>query len=113
MNWIELNQADQISELKNKEGYSLVFKHSTRCSISNMALKFFERDWKDDLPIDCYFLDILRNRELSNTIAEVFQVHHESPQLILIHNGECILDASHSDISAAEVEEVFSSSTNN
>lgn len=112
MNWIELYQADQISELKNKEGYSLVFKHSTRCSISNMALKFFERDWKDETPITCYFLDILRNREISNTIADVFQVHHESPQLILIHNGECILDASHSDISATEVEEVFSQTNN-
>ena len=57
MNWIELNQSEQISEIKKKEKTSLIFKHSTRCSISMMALKFFERDWKEELDVDCYFLD--------------------------------------------------------
>lgn len=108
MNWIELNQSEQITEIKNKEGVSLIFKHSTRCSISKMALKFFERDWKEELKVDCYFLDILNNRNLSNQVAETFYVHHESPQLIVIRNSECILDASHSDISVEEVEEVLS-----
>jgi bacillithiol system protein YtxJ len=108
MNWIELNQSEQISEIKNKEKASLIFKHSTRCSISKMALKFFERDWKEELEVDCYFLDILNNRNLSNQIAETFHVHHESPQIIVIRNTECILDASHSDISVEEVEEVLS-----
>lgn len=108
MNWIELNQSEQISEIKNKEKASLIFKHSTRCSISKMALKFFERDWKEEQVIDCYFLDILSNRNLSNQVAEAFHVYHESPQLIVIRNSECILDSSHSDISVEEVIEVLS-----
>lgn len=68
----------------------------------------FERDW-DVIPtdVDCYFLDLISHRDISAYIAEVFQVHHESPQLLLIKNGDCILDLSHGDISADEVLEVM------
>ncbi len=106
--WIDLNQLSQIDEIKAAEGYSLIFKHSTRCSISMMAKRSFERDW-DVIPtdVDCYFLDLISHRDISAYIAEVFQVHHESPQLLLIKNGDCILDSSHGHISADEVLEVM------
>lgn len=106
--WIDLNQLSQIDEIKAAEGYSLIFKHSTRCSISMMAKRSFERDW-DVIPtdVDCYFLDLISHRDISAYIAEVFQVHHESPQLLLIKNGDCILASSHGDISADEVLEVM------
>lgn len=106
--WIDLSQLSQIDEIKAAEGYSLIFKHSTRCSISMMAKRSFERDW-DVIPtdVDCYFLDLISQRDISAYIAEVFQVHHESPQLLLIKNGDCILDSSHGDISADEVLEVM------
>ncbi len=54
-----------------------------------------------------YFLDLISHRNISAEIAETFQVQHESPQILLIKNGDCILDASHSDISAEEVAEVI------
>ncbi|SOD18130.1 bacillithiol system redox-active protein YtxJ [Pedobacter xixiisoli] len=108
-NWIDLNQIQQIEEIKAAEGYTVIFKHSTRCSISLMAKRTFERDW-DAIPtnVSFYFLDLINHRDISAHIAETFQVHHESPQLLLIKNGDCILDASHSDISADEVAEVMS-----
>ncbi|MFN0290791.1 bacillithiol system redox-active protein YtxJ [Pedobacter helvus] len=106
--WIDLTDATQIDELKASEGYSLIFKHSTRCSISLMAKRSFERDWEVvPAEVNCYFLDLINHRDISAYIAETFQVHHESPQLLLIKDGECILDASHSDISADEVAEVI------
>jgi len=73
-----------------------------------MAKRSFESDW-DMIPaeVNCYFLDLISHRDVSAHIAETFQVHHESPQLLLIKNGDCILDASHSDISAEEVAEVI------
>lgn len=54
-----------------------------------------------------YFLDLISYREISAQIAETFEVQHESPQILLIKNGDCILEASHSDISAEEVAEVI------
>lgn len=92
-----------MNSIKQHEGYSLIFKHSTRCSISMMAKKRFELDWEDlpeDMPL--YFLDLISYRDLSKQVADVFQVHHESPQLLLIKDGECVLDQSHGQISVDE-----------
>lgn len=109
MNWIPLESADQLNEIKQNQGYSLIFKHSTRCSISMMAKRRFELDWEDlpeDMPL--YFLDLIKYRELSGMVAQLFQVHHESPQLILIKDGECVLDQSHGGISVEEALSVLS-----
>jgi bacillithiol system protein YtxJ len=103
MNWKSLESADQIEDIKQKQGYSAIFKHSTRCSISMMVKKRFELDWNkfpEDFPL--YFLDLIKYRELSNKVAGDFQVYHESPQLLLIKDGECILDLSHGQVSVDE-----------
>lgn len=110
MQWKFITDLAQISEIQKETGYSLIFKHSTRCSVSMMAKRRFEMDW-EAIPEDTslYFLDLISYRAISAQIAETFQVHHESPQILLIKDGECILDASHSDISAEEVAEVINS----
>jgi bacillithiol system protein YtxJ len=109
MNWTLLQSTDQLNQIKNQQGYSLIFKHSTRCSISMMAKRRFELDW-DTLPADMplYFLDLIQHRDISNQIVDQFHVHHESPQLLLIKDGECVLDQSHSDISVDEALSVIS-----
>jgi bacillithiol system protein YtxJ len=108
MEWKNITDLNQISDIKSTAGYSLIFKHSTRCSVSMMAKKRFELDW-DVIPpgTNLYFLDLISHRTISAQIAETFQVHHESPQILLIKDGNCVLDASHSDISAEEVAEVI------
>ncbi|MGY4383823.1 bacillithiol system protein YtxJ [Pedobacter sp. UYP24] len=108
MQWKYITDLTQVDEIKNQAGYSLIFKHSTRCSVSMMAKRRFEMDW-EAIPTDTnlYFLDLIAHRPISAQIAETFQVHHESPQILLVKNGDCILDASHSDISAEEVAEVI------
>ena len=109
MEWIQLENAGQIDNIKQQQGYSLIFKHSTRCSISMMAKRRFELDWQnlpDNMPL--YFLDLIKHRELSNKVAQDFSVYHESPQLLLIKDGECILDQSHGAISVDETMSVLS-----
>jgi len=108
MNWITLNNIDQLQEIKADTGYSIIFKHSTRCSISMMAKKRVDMDL-DDLPttVKPYFLDLIAHRDISNQIATLFHVHHESPQLLLIKDGECILDQSHGDVSIEETLELI------
>jgi bacillithiol system protein YtxJ len=109
MEWIQLETAGQIDAIKQRAGYSLIFKHSTRCSISMMAKRRFELDW-ENLPADMplYFLDLIKHRDLSNKVAQDFSVYHESPQLLLIKDGECVLDQSHGAISVDETMSVLS-----
>lgn len=106
MNWIPLDNLEQLSNIANAQGYSVIFKHSIRCSVSMMAKKRFEFEW-DAIPegTPVYFLDLISYREISNKIAEQFQVHHESPQMLLIKNGECIYETSHGEISAEDLAE--------
>ena len=110
MQWKNITNLTQVNEIQKQPGYSLIFKHSTRCSVSMMAKRRFEMDW-EVIPEDTslYFLDLISFRDVSAQIAETFQVNHESPQILLIKDGDCILDASHSDISADEVAEVINS----
>lgn len=106
MKWIPLESLEQLEEIKQAQGYSIIFKHSTRCSISLMAKKKFELEWEslpENTPV--FFLDLLNHRPISNAIAEQFHVHHESPQLLLIKDGECIFETSHGEISAEETAE--------
>jgi bacillithiol system protein YtxJ len=100
-------QLDAIAERSNTVA-CLILKHSTTCSISSMAKTRLERHWDfDAADIEPYYLDLLSFRPISAAIAERFEVHHESPQVLLIRNGECIYDASHLDISVKELREVY------
>ena len=96
---IDLGQLNAIVEESNSKPV-LIFKHSTRCSVSRMALRHFENDFDLEDKITPYFLDLLEHRDISNEIAVRFGVQHQSPQLILIKSGKAIYDASHSDIDA-------------
>ncbi len=78
----------------------VLFKHSTRCFISQTVLKNFEREVKSsDKEADYYFLDLLAFRNLSNRISELFDIEHQSPQMIVLENGKAIKNASHNSIS--------------
>lgn len=79
-----------------------IFKHSTRCFISKTVLKNFEKEVSDsDKDVAYYFLDLLAHRDLSNKIADDFDVEHQSPQLIVLENGNAIKNASHQSISVS------------
>ena len=96
MNWHPITSIDQLEQIKVASFTTpqVIFKHSTTCSISRMALDRFERATSPE-NVDFHYLDLLNNRPISNAIAEFFQVHHESPQVLLIKQGECIYDESH------------------
>lgn len=88
----------------------LIFKHSTRCNISSLAKYRLDDDW-DFAPnqVEGYYLDLLAHRPVSNYLADMYSVHHESPQVLLIVGGECVYDASHLDISVGELKEALAS----
>ncbi|MHB8259832.1 MAG: bacillithiol system redox-active protein YtxJ [Bacteroidia bacterium] len=107
MNWNTLNNISQLAEI-NEESKSIkvmLFKHSTRCSISSMALSRIESSWKDSDSnfIKPYYLDLIAHRDISNLIAEQYGVEHQSPQALIISNGKCIYHASHTNIKYSDI----------
>jgi len=111
MNWIELKsqaQLDLIHE-ESKTQPVLIFKHSTRCSISSTALSRLNRNWKsEEAPIKTYYVDLISNRSISDQLAAYFDVEHQSPQVLVIQNGRAILVQSHLAINFDEIRKAVS-----
>ena len=108
--WIDLTSLDQLLEIQKQSKITpvVIFKHSTRCVISRMVLRDFESSFvKDGKSVALYFLDLLSHRDISNQVGEMFQVFHQSPQLIVIKNGEAIYHASHNEIKADAIKDVL------
>ncbi len=104
MNWIDLNTVEQLNEIMALSGSraQVIFKHSTRCATSSMARNRLETSIQP-ADIDFYFLDLIKFRSLSDTIATKFAVYHESPQVLLIKNLECVYAESHGGIQMKEI----------
>ncbi len=107
MNWIPLTEEAQLQQIEqaSHEQPVIVFKHSTRCSISATALSRLERNWNDAemTHVSAYYLDLIAYRLVSTRIAHAFDVEHQSPQVLVIKNGECVYHASHWSIAYNEI----------
>ncbi|HMH20308.1 MAG TPA: bacillithiol system redox-active protein YtxJ [Puia sp.] len=104
MNWIVLDSEKQLDEIREKSATrpQVIFKHSTRCSTSQLVKKRLERS-ETPQTFDFYYLDLIGHRPVSNKIAETFDVWHQSPQVLVIRNGKCIYEESHLGIEMEEI----------
>ena len=106
MNWIPLRSTEELEQiiLLSKKSPQVIFKHSTRCSISSVAKSRLEKATApEETPF--YYLDLLSYRSLSNSIADRFSVQHESPQILVIKDGKCVYDESHTGIDMEEIKD--------
>jgi bacillithiol system protein YtxJ len=99
--WIHPVDIDEVTELLDQETKPIIFfKHSTRCSISAMALDRLEREWDvDSIHLKVVYIDVLNQRHISDFLARIVGVEHQSPQLLLVNQGKCVYHASHNQIS--------------
>jgi bacillithiol system protein YtxJ len=99
--WGRLSDTSDLKKL-NEASFSkfqMIYKHSTRCATSYFALQNLKNFPEAKLQeVDLYIVDVISQRELSNEISEHFEVRHESPQIMLLKNGQLIWNASHGDV---------------
>jgi bacillithiol system protein YtxJ len=108
VNWIPLTSLEQLDEIKaqSKAETILIFKHSTRCGISSMVIKRFEKLFDESMAkVKVYYLDLLAYRNVSDEVGYTFQVMHQSPQLLIIKNETTVFHASHYDITAVNLQQ--------
>ena len=107
MDWIELASEAQLETLleKSRERVQVVFKHSTRCSISRTVWSRMERADQLSADADFYYLDLVAHRAISDKLASVLDVQHESPQVLVIKEGKIQYDADHFAITAEDLDE--------
>lgn len=108
MEWNKLSEIEQLEEI-NKASFDtpvMIFKHSTRCSISSSALNRVERNWnneQDDVKVKPFYLDLIAYRNISNEIAKKWNIEHQSPQVLIIKKGACIYTETHMGINYEEI----------
>jgi thioredoxin 1 len=90
-----LTNATELDELFTMSGEKpiVIFKHSNSCPISHDV-----RDGLISSTQEIFEIVVQEHRELSNTVAEKTGIKHESPQALVIFNGNVIYKASHYDI---------------
>ena len=101
LSWTPLISVEEINTIKeiSINQSILIFKHSTRCGISRMVIKQFESLFNEEnKQLKVYYLDLLNYREVSSKLSEVFQVIHQSPQLLVIKSGISVYNESHYEI---------------
>lgn len=107
MDWQQLQTESQVENIKqlSLDNPVVIFKHSTSCGISRMVLKSLERELssRESIQSNLYYLDLLKFRSVSNKVAEMFDVVHQSPQVLIIEKGEVTYDASHYSIESENI----------
>jgi bacillithiol system protein YtxJ len=87
---------------KSKQRPVVIFKHSLTCPISSRAYSQMA-GFNGEIEL----LEIQNNRDLSREIEDRLGVEHESPQVIVLRNGQVVWDASHFDVTADAVAEAI------
>lgn len=106
MNWINITNTEQLSEINaqsSKEGV-LVFKFSPGCAINYVVRKLLEREWAEgEMRMNTYMVDVLSQKALSDKVAADYSTQHESPQVLIIKNGKPVFTASHGKVLYSEI----------
>lgn len=95
--WKNVESVDLLNEIINSEGVALIFKHSTRCIISKTVKARFEAMMKDHT-VPMYLVHVIEERPLSNYIADKSGIVHQSPQVLVFKDGQCLYHESHDSI---------------
>ncbi len=105
--WVALTSIEQLEDIaqKSNDKPQLIFKHSTTCGISRMVLNMFTGSYNLGDTAELYFLDLHAHREVSNEVAARFGVMHQSPQLLVVKNGEVNFHTSHGTIADIDLKD--------
>jgi bacillithiol system protein YtxJ len=95
-NWKTLSTSS-FDQMRDQGRSFVVFKHSIRCYTSSWVKKEFEKLHAESEK-DLFLVSVIEERPLSNHISTQTGVRHESPQILIFENGECIAHDSHSHI---------------
>ena len=112
MNWESLDHVSSFEKVFDQHGQAnqcfAVFKHSTRCGISRMALSSFENNYESkDQNVTYYLLDLLSYRDVSNAIAQELNIQHQSPQVVVLKDEKVIHTESHHGIDVKKIQQLI------
>ena len=108
--WNQPQTISEIDDILNREVRpQVIYKHSYSCAVSMFAKSSLESDLELAADkADLHLIDVIAQRPLSNDIAEKTGVRHESPQLLVIYNGDVFWSDSHGSVRIDKLLETLS-----
>lgn len=108
--WVQLESEDAVEKVFTASGgrVQLILKHSQSCAVS-----FFAKQNLDSVPLDEWpemdrsMVEVVRFRPVSQYIAQKTSVRHESPQVLVIANGEVVFNTSHSEVNKVNIQQAY------
>lgn len=86
----------------------VLFKHSHKCGTSTWVLREFKQMLENvDCSFDFVLINVFDKRSLSNELARVLDIPHQSPQVLVLKNGKVADHASHGDILQLNVNQLL------
>ncbi|WP_261130740.1 bacillithiol system redox-active protein YtxJ [Bacillus sp. Marseille-Q3570] len=101
----KINSWDEFKEIDQATPFFFL-KNSTTCPISQTAYEETEKFAEDHADLPIYYLNVQESRELSNCIAEEFNIKHESPQIFLFSDNQVRYHDSHWNITYSSLGDV-------
>jgi bacillithiol system protein YtxJ len=92
---------DQFLQTFNGNG-AILFKHSNTCGISSRA---YNEMAKLECPVG--LIVVQQSRPLSTEIERRWSLPHQTPQVLIVRDGELIWTASHFEIKAVTVSDTL------
>lgn len=89
------------------KGPAVIYKHSNRCPMCFLARREIEKFSRGRPEVSVFEIDVIGSRPLSDLVAERFGVRHESPQAILVRDGQVTWSASHLSVTAKRIEKAL------
>ncbi len=101
----EIISAQELESVFSADGPLLLFKHSTRCSVSAAAFERFRAylESQGAAAPEAYLVRVIESRPVSNALADRTGVAHASPQLLILGGGKALWSASHNGITAQAI----------
>ncbi|MCR6095490.1 bacillithiol system redox-active protein YtxJ [Salipaludibacillus agaradhaerens] len=101
----KLTDSTELTQLLKNEATFFLLKNSTTCPVSSDAFQEMETYAKTNETLPVYYLNVQELRDVSNKVAEDFDIKHESPQLILFKQGKAVWNTSHWNVTGKNAEE--------
>jgi bacillithiol system protein YtxJ len=84
---------------------AVLYKHSPSCGASRWAMTEVQQLAEDRPGTPIFVVDVIRQRPLARQLAQILDVAHASPQVLVLDHGDVTWHGSHSNVRAAFVEE--------
>lgn len=97
------DQLDRALE-QSSQRPAVIFKHSPTCGISAQAFESITAWLNGEVPnADFYVVPVQASRAVSTQLAQKFGIRHESPQALVVDDGQVVWHGSHHRATATSI----------